>query len=228
MNRSITTFLLGGTLVVLTGCARQPADAARGPAPDRTAGAEQPAIPDTLRQPATQKQPVMRILVMPAGGFASGPAPTPEPEGPLLMSGVPTAAYASLTAARDSIGAIVSRSYDHADTAFHVSQEAVTFEYIYAKAETRALAFYLVVTDTACPFMDIQRRLTAAGWVEHYGYTADGADGSNAGFLCLNFFCLVEGTWQGEDGSDSTFVPEPGCQVVVTCVPRREDDFPPR
>lgn len=193
---------------MLAGCARQPADAASGPGPNRTARAERPSITDTLRQPATQKQPVTRILIMSGGRTAPGPAPVPDV--PLLMSGAPTAAYASLAAARDSIGAIVSRSYSHADTAIHVSREAATFEYIYAKAETRALAFHVVVTDTACPFMDIQKGLIAAGWMEHYGYTADGADGSNAGFLCLNFFCLVEGTWQGEDGSDSTFVPEPG------------------
>ena len=226
MNRSTETFLLVGALVMLAGCARQPANAERGPAWNRTVGAEQPLIPDTLRQPATQKRPVTRILIMPGGRTASGPAPAPDV--PLLMSGVPTAAYASLAAVRDSIGAIVSRSYSHADTAIHVSREAATFEYIYAKAETRAIAFHVVVTDTACPFTDIQKGLTAAGWVEHYGYEADGADGSNVGFLCLNFFCLVEGTWQGEDESDSTFVPAPGCQVVVTCVPRRGDDFPPR
>jgi hypothetical protein len=144
------------------------------------------------------------------------------------MSGVPTVAYASLAAARDSIGAIVSKSYSHADTAIHVSREAATFEYIYAKTKASGWAFHVVVTDTSCPFTAIQKALTAAGWVEHYGYTADGADGSNVGFVCLNFFCLVEGTWQGEDDTDPTFVPEPGCQVVVTCVPRREDDFPPR
>jgi hypothetical protein len=223
VKRSIDKLLLGGALVLLAGCARQPA-AARGPAPNRLAGAEQPLIADTLHQPATQGRPVARVLVMPAGGSASEPATG----GPPLLSGVPTAAYASLEAARDSIGAIVSRSFSHADTSIHVSREAVTFDYVYAKTKTPGWAFHVVVTDTSCPFMSIQKALTAAGWVEHYGYTADGADGSNAGFLCLNFFCLVEGTWQGEDGSDSTFVPEPGCQVVVTCVPRREDDFPPR
>ena len=39
----------------------------------------------------------------------------------------PTAHYASLLAARDSIGAIITKSVSSADTAIHVSRRAVTF-----------------------------------------------------------------------------------------------------
>jgi hypothetical protein len=41
-----------------------------------------------------------------------------------------------------------------------------------------------------------------------------------------NFFCLVEGQWDGGDDTDESYEPEPGCQVTVTCVPRRLDDAP--
>jgi hypothetical protein len=164
-------------------------------------------------------------LALATGGPGSSSAATepwpPEPK--------PTAQYASLEAARDSIGAMVRRCVSHADTAVHVSREAVTFEYLYAKATARGWAFHVAVNDTSsCPDESVQKALTDAGWVESFGYSADGPDGSNMGYLCRNFFCLVEGTWDGGDDSDQTYVPEPGCKVTVTCVPRREDDIPPQ
>ena len=135
--------------------------------------------------------------------------------------------YASLEAARDSIGAIVSRCYSHADTAVHVSREAVTFEYLYAKGTAKGWATHITVTDTtACPFPVVEKGLLDAGWVEMFGYMADGADGGNMGYLSKNFFCLVEATWDGGDDSDPSYVPAPGCKVTVTCVPRRMDDVP--
>jgi hypothetical protein len=141
----------------------------------------------------------------------------------------PTAHYASLEAARDSIGAMVTRCVSHADTAVHVSREAVTFEYLYARATARGWAFHITVNDTTgCPDEAVQKALTDAGWVESFGYSADGTDGSNMGYLSRNFFCLVEGQWDGGDDSDDGYVPAPGCKVTVTCVPRREDDTPPQ
>jgi hypothetical protein len=75
--------------------------------------------------------------------------------------------------------------------------------------------------------MAVKEALAAAGWVEDFHYGADGTDGSTSGFLSRNFFCLVEGHWDGGDDTDPSYVPVPGCEVVVTCVPRREDDVPP-
>jgi hypothetical protein len=135
--------------------------------------------------------------------------------------------YASLEAARDSIGAIVSRCYSHADTAVHVSREPVTFEYLYAKGTGKGWAYHMTVTDTTlCPFVDVEKALTDAGWVEMFGYSADGTDGGNMGYLSKNFFCLVEGTWDGGDDTVENYVATPGCKVTVTCVPRRMDDVP--
>lgn len=134
--------------------------------------------------------------------------------------------YASLAAARDSIGAIVSRCTSHADTAVHVSREPITFEYLYSKGTAKGWAYHMTVTDTLCPFVDVEKALLDSGWVEMFGYSADGPDGSNMGYLSKNFFCLVEGTWDGGDDSDESYVPAPGCNVTVTCVPRRMDDVP--
>ena len=155
-------------------------------------------------------------ITMAVAGAAAGTWP-PEP----------TAHYASLEAARDSIGLIISHSVDLGDTAIHVSREQVNFDYLYAKGKAKGWAFHVVVNDTTeCPNEAIEQALVDAGWVESFGYSADGADGSDMGYLSRNYFCLVEGSWQGGDESDDTYVPPPGCKVTVTCVPRREDDIP--
>ncbi|HYR51559.1 MAG TPA: hypothetical protein VET83_02970 [Candidatus Dormibacteraeota bacterium] len=147
---------------------------------------------------------------------------------PGLPSVASATAYASLEAARDSVGKIVWRCLNHADSTVRFSREAVTFDYRYAKTQAHGWAFEVFANELASGLMGcVQEALTAAGWVEHYGYMADGADGSNEGYLSRNFFCLIEGDWDGGDDADSTYVPQPGCHVVVTCVPRREDDFPP-
>lgn len=34
-----------------------------------------------------------------------------------------------------------------------------------------------------------------------------------------NVACLVRGQWDGADDSDSTYVPEPGYEIELTCFP---------
>jgi hypothetical protein len=138
----------------------------------------------------------------------------------------PTVRYASLEAARDSISAIVFRTFDRSDTTLQITREPATFEYLYVKATARGWAFHITVRDTVCPIVDVEKGLTDAGWAETFGYSADGPDGSTMGYRSKNFFCLVEGTWDGGDDTDDTYVPKPGCTVTLTCVPRREDDVP--
>ncbi len=134
-----------------------------------------------------------------------------------------------IATARDSVGVLVSRSMGPADTASYFKGEPTKFHYTYAKIEAPGWQFDVFTKDpSGCRVMDrIQEALTASGWVEHHGYMADGADGSLSGYVGRNFFCLVQADWDTEDDSDSTYVREPGCHVAVTCVPRREDDFPP-
>jgi hypothetical protein len=145
-------------------------------------------------------------------------SPTPEP----------TANYLSLEAVRDSIGALLRRLVSPADTAIHLRREAVTFQYWYAKAKARGWAYHIEVRDTSeCPQERLERALVERGWVTNYSYQADGPDGGDLGFLSRGYLCLVEAHWDGGDDSDSTYVPAAGCEVVVTCVPRRPDDVPP-
>ena len=88
-------------------------------------------------------------------------------------------------------------------------------------------AVHVVVTDTSsCRVEEVGQALATAGWMPSYGYSADGPDGTVMGYVTKHYLCVVEGSWDGGDGSDSTYVPAPGCKVTVTCVPRREDDLP--
>jgi len=158
-------------------------------------------------------------LAIPAAGEIW---PPPQPK--------PTVGYASLEAARDSIGAMVTRwCRSHPDTAIHYSRAMVTFDYLYARAKGKGWAHTVTVNDTtSCPYDVLGKALTDAGWVEAFGYSMDGPDGTGMGYVSRNFFCFIEGRWQGEDDSDRSYVPPPGCTVTITCVPRRKDDAPPQ
>lgn len=141
----------------------------------------------------------------------------------------PTIDYSTARIARDSIESMVRRSVGPANSAIRVSGGPVRFKYLYAADSVDGWAFHIDVTDTsACPDSRVQSALREAGWAPSYGYSADGPDGSVMGFVSKRFLCVVDGHWDGGDDSDSTYLPEPGCQVTVTCVPRREDDVPQR
>jgi hypothetical protein len=138
----------------------------------------------------------------------------------------PTARFSTFAAARDSIGAIVRRAA-HPNERVRVSGGPVRFKYLFAADSVDGWAFHIVVADTSeCPDTRVEDALQAAGWSWADGYSADGTDGSVMGFVTERFLCVVEGRWDGGDDSDSTYVPEPGCEVTVTCVPRRRDDVP--
>jgi len=139
----------------------------------------------------------------------------------------PTVDYPSFEIARDSIGAITRRSVKPNQRTVRLSGGPARFKYLFAADSVDGWAFHVTVADTSeCPDSRIEDALQAAGWAWADGYSADGTDGSVMGFVTKRFLCVVEGRWDGGDDSDSTYVPEPGCEVTVTCVPRRSDDVP--
>jgi hypothetical protein len=162
----------------------------------------------------------MRTRVL--GVIARLPADTIrlEPEEPPRE---PTARYASLDAACDSVEYILRRSIAGVTGVTLARRAPVKFPYWFARAEADGQRFQIEASDS-CPNEAIEAGLRAAGWVESYGYAADGPDGSTLGFVSRDFLCLIEATWDGGDDSDTTYVPQPGCQVRITCVPRRRDD----
>ena len=55
------------------------------------------------------------------------------------------------------------------------------------------------------------------GWVPLYHYGADGPDGSDLAYQRGRVRCLVERSWEGEDDSDSTYVPADWFKEVTSC-----------
>ena len=141
------------------------------------------------------------------------------------MGAEPTARYATLDAACDSVESMLRRAVAGVTGVTLAQRAPVHFQYWYARAEAAGQAFQIEAADS-CPNEEIEQGLRDAGWVESYGYGADGPDGSTLGFVSRDFLCLIEATWDGGDDSDTTYVPRPGCRVRITCVPRRSDDIP--
>jgi len=143
----------------------------------------------------------------------------------------PTASYPSLDAARDTLGLIIGRVVREAAGAridsYRVTRGPIRFKYWYAGDSTSGWGYSIVVKDTSeCPMVKLEYALYAAGWAPHYGYAADGPDGGVLGFVSKEYFCIVEGRWDGGDDSDESYVPHPGCEVSASIVPRRLDDVP--
>jgi len=160
-------------------------------------------------------------VMTPAGG-ASSVQPSPEA---VLHDSVSTVAYPSLVAVRDTVEMLLRRTVNLADTAVHVSRDTVTFQPWYANTPVRGWAVRVVVNDASgCPVDALEGALWSRGWVGRYRYSSDGPDGTTLGMQSRDFFCLIEGAWEGGDESDTTIVPRPGCTVTATCVPRFADD----
>jgi hypothetical protein len=59
--------------------------------------------------------------------------------------------------------------------------------------------------------------LTAKGWKQNPDYAADGPDGTVIGLEKGKGICIVRGSWDGGDDSDSTYVPSDVYQVTILC-----------
>jgi len=70
------------------------------------------------------------------------------------------------------------------------------------------------------PVDEMFEALQAAGWQLVLEYMADGPDGSVVGMTVGPALCIIEGTWDGGDDSDTTYVPMPGYDLEVRCFRR--------
>jgi hypothetical protein len=68
--------------------------------------------------------------------------------------------------------------------------------------------------------------LQVEGWQPLWAYGADGPDGSLMGLTVGPALCLLRGSWDGGDDSDTTYVPAPGYALEITCFRRTPDDEP--
>jgi hypothetical protein len=107
------------------------------------------------------------------------------------------------------------------DTVFAYWYNAATAPGCYVRVKSNAPG------DPNGLFDPLTRRLESSGWQSLVtNYSADGPDGSVVGFRWEDTVCIVDGRWDGGDDSDTTYVPAPGYEVVMTCAPFRSDDVP--
>ncbi len=76
---------------------------------------------------------------------------------------------------------------------------------------------------TGAPMQPIEQWLTSHGWVYAH-YSADGPDGEVFGYAGHGRLCVVRGSWDGGDDSDSTVVPKPGYELGISCAPSEPAD----
>lgn len=76
----------------------------------------------------------------------------------------------------------------------------------------------------AAPVEMLVEAMQAEGWRALLQYQADGPDGSLVGLVFGETLCIVRGSWDGGDDSDTTYVPVPGYEVEVSCFRRTAAD----
>ena len=65
------------------------------------------------------------------------------------------------------------------------------------------------------PFDVVDQDLPKLGWVQDVQHGGDGPDGTFYGFTRGRLLLVIEGRWDGGDGTDSTYVPDPGKTLFV-------------
>jgi hypothetical protein len=157
----------------------------------------------------------------------------------------PGASYGTFATARESLAVLFRRTMGGcADSARWVRArtrflyiDKLTLEHTIAgrpywsieRRDSSVAVPSLVVSLTTargdCPGPEVlAEAFRGAGWVENARYGSDGADGTSFAYFCREALCNVEMAWEGEDESDTTYVPKPGFSLTLTCVPRPRED----
>jgi len=76
----------------------------------------------------------------------------------------------------------------------------------------------------AAPVEMLVEAMQAEGWQALLAYQADGPDGSLVGLVLGETLCIVRGSWDGGDDSDTTYVPAPGYDLEISCFRRTAAD----
>ncbi len=180
------------------------------PAPD-TGHAQAPAAGRTARVG------VMAIAPTLAGGSAASMPEAYEPP-------PPTATYPSLEAVCVDVTKLM-RSMPSDST---VRRDTV-FEY-QSGGSARGCGVHLWSHrgDGGLSVDSLIAQLRRRGWSEPPGwkYQADGPDGTMYGLVSKEALCVLGGSWDGGDDSDTTYVPSDAYELMVTCVPRKLNDGP--
>ena len=84
--------------------------------------------------------------------------------------------------------------------------------------------FYAKRKEARIKTLSINHCFAHSGFLNEDGWCcdqmADGPNGTSYRALRKNVFCAVEGSWDGGDDSDPTYVPSPHYEVIVKCANR--------
>lgn len=76
------------------------------------------------------------------------------------------------------------------------------------------------------PFNELLAGAKARGWTPRdHLLSADGPDGTVLAISRGGAACVLEMHWDGDDDSDSTYVPAPGFAAMASCFPDRPDRY---
>ncbi|MFL5613921.1 MAG: hypothetical protein ACJ796_09710 [Gemmatimonadaceae bacterium] len=91
-------------------------------------------------------------------------------------------------------------------------------------AEPACLVAWKDTVSRDAPLELVHNRLEQTGWTQRGNlFTADGPDSGSLAFSRGSAACIIEGLWDGDDDSDSTYVPKPGFRISATCLRDRPD-----
>lgn len=217
--------LLAGLSLLLLGCGRAaPSPKLPGPPPAAPAEAR-PAAPEPV-QPRTGQAPRVMVFAGPPPGMTVTQAP-PEPE----REPEPTAAFASLQLACDSVEALAKRQR------LPVSRkDGVPVDFGFGGSPRSGCE--LKATGKLAPAgppdstglakdepSTLADEFKQAGWAYMAQYQADGPDGEAEGWRSKETTCVVRWSWDGGDDSDSTYVPSDDFDLVIGCAPWNTEDL---
>jgi hypothetical protein len=212
--------LPAGLSLLLLGCGRA-APSPKFPEPPPAAPAEaRPAAPAPV-QPRTGQVP--RVMVFAPGVTVTQAPPEPEREPE------PTAVYASLQLACDSVEGLAKRRHFMVTRADGV---AVDFGFggpPRTGCELKASGKFVRAAPDSTGHVEDEPSTLAdgfkeAGWAYTAQYQADGPDGEAEGWRSKETTCVVRWSWDGGDDSDSTYVPSDDWDLVIGCAPWTTED----
>ena len=192
-----------GTLALLMSRSR----AALPPPPSAARANDSTILATTLSTPGGVASTVVAGGALPATEPSAGHAPIVIDLSPDEPKPEPTAKYASLREACDSVEALYGRKLQRPVT----RADDTTLTNWSPRVGERGCVLRVEGTFRPGPqFEDpsgtIWRAFTDEGWVPGQHFMADGPDGGTFSMVSLGALCITYGEWDGGDDSDSTYV----------------------
>jgi hypothetical protein len=92
-----------------------------------------------------------------------------------------------------------------------------TFSHPWLPEQRRGCLVFASDTAGSAPVEVAVEALLDLGWSEDGRLIADGPDGAMRGLRRDDLLCVLVGSWDGGNDSDSTYVPAPGYSLHLAC-----------